>query len=110
MRCSGLGMRLSVHPRIEQTVSRGVLMKQIKMVAGVLALGVTTGACAGPLLLSEGFNNVASLGAAGWVFTNASTPVGQSWFQGNSGIFAAQSGAATSYAAANFLSAGTDQG
>jgi len=85
-------------------------MKQIKMVAGVLALGVTTGACAGPLLLSEGFNNVASLSAAGWVFTNASTPVGQSWFQGNSGIFAAQSGAANSYAGANFLSTTANQG
>lgn len=55
-------------------------------------------------VLSEGFDNVAGLTASGWTMVNNSTaPVGTSWFQGNSGIFAAQSGAASSYAAVNFL-------
>ena len=39
----------------------------------------------------------------GWVIDNQSAPVGSNnWFQGNSGIFSAHLGAATSYAAANF--------
>lgn len=78
-------------------------MKLVKIVAGLLAAGIMAGSQAATVF-SEGFDNIDALGAAGWVFTNASTPVGQSWFQGNSGIFAAQSGAADSYAAANFNS------
>ena len=80
-------------------------MKMTKIVAGLLAAGVMSGAHAAPLLLSEGFDDMTVLGAAGWVFTNPSGPVGLDWFQGNSGIFAAQSGAADSYAGANFNSA-----
>ena len=55
---------------------------------------------------AEGFDNVSALGAAGWVFTNLSTPVGTSWTQGdNTAAFASQAGAPNAYAAANFLSA-----
>lgn len=54
-------------------------------------------------VLNEGFNNVDSL--PGWVQLNLSTPPGEGWFQGNAGVFAAQSGAANSYAGVNFLSA-----
>lgn len=80
-------------------------MKLVKIAASLLAAGFTAGAYAGsPPLFSEGFDDIASLAAAGWVFTNASTPVGESWFQGNAGIFAAQAGAAASYAGANFNS------
>ena len=62
-------------------------------------------------VLSEGFDNVATLPAAGWVQVNNSTaPLGTSWFQGNAGIFAASSGAANSYIAANFLSTGSAAG
>ncbi len=61
-------------------------------------------AVAGPLtLINEGFNVVSPL-PAGWAQQNLSTPVGITplWFQGNSSVFSAQSGAITSYIAANF--------
>jgi hypothetical protein len=59
-------------------------------------------------LLSEGFDNVATL--SGWVMTNeGSNPVdGPSptgWFQGNEGVMKAQTGADNSYIASNFLTA-----
>jgi hypothetical protein len=55
------------------------------------------------LLLNEGFDTVLP---AGWVATNNSSPIGsEGWFQGNTGVFSAQAGAANSYAAANFNSA-----
>ena len=74
-------------------------------VAAVLIAG-SAAANAG-LILDEGFDDVAGLTAKGWVMTNNSTPVGETgWFQGNSGVFSAQSGAADSYIAANFLNAG----
>ncbi len=79
-------------------------MKLIGMMAGLLAASVSMGAFAAPSLPSEGFDNIAALAASGWVFTNASTPAGLAWFQGNSGIFAAQAGADDSYIAANFNS------
>jgi hypothetical protein len=57
-------------------------------------------------LLSEDFDNVSTLTGSGWVLTNNSNPLGTTgWFQGNRGIFFANSGAADSYVAANFLNA-----
>lgn len=59
-------------------------------------------------LLSEGFNNIGTLSGAGWSLTNNSTPTSASnlgWFQGNTGVFAAQSGADDSYIASNFNAA-----
>lgn len=62
------------------------------------------------MILSESFDSVAGLGGSGWVQTNLSSPVGTlSWFQGNSGIFASQTGAPNAYIGANFLS-GADGG
>ena len=61
-------------------------------------------------LLNEGFENVANLGAAGWVQSNLSSPVGLSWGQGFVGPFAAQAGTAESYAVANFESAAFGSG
>jgi hypothetical protein len=59
------------------------------------------------VIYNEGFDDVSSLAAAGWVQTNNSTAGGETgWFQGNSGVFAADSGAADSYIAANYLNAG----
>lgn len=56
-------------------------------------------------VLSENFNNVSAMSS--WVMLNQSSPAGSTgWFQGNSGVFPSQSGAANSYAAANFLNAG----
>ena len=58
-------------------------------------------------LLAENFDDVATLPGAGWVETNNSSPLGETgWFQGNSGIFPAQAGAANAYIGANFLNAG----
>lgn len=73
-----------------------------------LAVPGYAAAAAPPLLLSQGFDNVAALG--GWHFINHSTPVGNSWFQGNAGIFQAHAGAQDAYIGANFLSAGTGMG
>lgn len=68
-----------------------------------LALGAASAHAAGVEVLNEGFDNVAGL--SGWTQVNDSVPAGTAWFQGNAGIFAAQSGAADAYIAANFLSA-----
>ena len=62
------------------------------------------------VLISEGFDNIGSLAGSGWVQTNLSTPIGSTnWFQGNSGVFASQAGAADSYIGANYLN-GSDGG
>jgi PEP-CTERM motif len=58
-------------------------------------------------VLTENFDNVPALTASGgWVMVNESSPVGTQsvWFQGNSGVFSSQAGAADSYAAVNFNS------
>src|SRR5262245_60895449 len=58
-------------------------------------------------ILSENFDNVATLVPAGWAIANNSAPAGTTdWFQGNPAVFSAQSGAANSYVAANFEAAG----
>jgi hypothetical protein len=59
-------------------------------------------------VLVENFDDVSTLGAAGWVQLNTSSPAqpGDPWFQGNPGVFDAESGAADSYIATNWLSAG----
>ena len=52
---------------------------------------------------SQGFDDITTLPGAGWVQTNHSTTIGTTgWFQGNSTVFPAQAGAATSYIGANF--------
>lgn len=55
------------------------------------------------MALVEGFDDVAALAGVGWTFLNTSTAPAGNWFQGNVGVFSAASGAADSYAAANFL-------
>ncbi len=53
--------------------------------------------------ITEGFDNITTLPAAGWFFQNNSTPVGSTgWFQGNPTVFPAQSGPTNSYIGANF--------
>ena len=85
-------------------------MTWVKVAASMAAAGFMAAAHADNTVLDEGFDNVAGLGASGWVFTNASAPAGLSWFQGNSGIFPAKAGPADSYAAANFNSTTADAG
>lgn len=74
------------------------------LVAGFLALRPMPTTAA---VLTENFDNVAALGASGWVLVNNSSPAGGlPWFQGNPGIFASQAGAPNSYIASNFNAAG----
>ena len=60
------------------------------------------------LLFSENFDDISTLGSAGWLAGNFGTggATADTWFQGNTGIFDAQAGAADSYVASNYLSAG----
>ena len=83
------------------------------MKIAVLASGILTAALVGSAhaaLLTEGFNDVSTLAGSGWVRTNNSVPVGNDWFQGNSGVFASQAGAADAYIGNNFLSTSGDSG
>jgi hypothetical protein len=53
--------------------------------------------------ITEAFDNITTLPAAGWFTQNNSTPVGStSWFQGNPAVFPAQAGATNSYIGGNF--------
>jgi hypothetical protein len=80
------------------------IMKQLLAGLALAALGAP--ALAMPTLV-EGFDDISLLGAAGWSQANNSTPGGStSWFQGNTGVLPASSGAADSYIASNYLAAG----
>jgi hypothetical protein len=78
--------------------------KSVLGLAAAVALAVVPAWSQAGNLLSEDFEDFASLVGSGWVFTNASTAASQAWFAGNAGVFAAQAGSAGSYAGANFLS------
>src|SRR5262245_11153172 len=83
----------------------------MKPVLAGLALLAAAGSSQAVTVLSEGFDNVSTLAASGWVqVNNSAAPLGTGWFQGNSGIFPAFSGAANSYVAANFLDTGAATG
>lgn len=72
--------------------------------ATVLLLTVALPATAGPLRLSEHFDDIETV--TGWWGTNLSNPVGTSdWFQGNPAVFGAYDGADNAYVAANFEAA-----
>ncbi len=84
-------------------------MTNKQFLAGLALLAA--GSAQAVTVLSEGFSSVPGLTASGWTqVNNSSAPLGTSWFQGNSGIFPAASGAADSYAAANFLGTGSAAG
>ena len=82
------------------------LMKRlVRLLAAAASCTLVTSAGAAPLL-SEGFDNIATLPASGWVLQNNSSPPGATaWFQGNPALFPAPSGPANSYIAANFNNA-----
>lgn len=85
-------------------------MTNKQLLAGLALVASATGSYASTVL-SESFDNVSTLPAAGWALVNNSAaPVGTSWFQGNSGVFEAASGAADAYVAANYLSTGSASG
>lgn len=78
-----------------------------KCLLGLTGIALAASASAGTIY-SEGFNDLAT---SGWILTNKSSPTGgNTWFQGGPEIFAAHSGPADSYAAANFLSTPTGSG
>jgi hypothetical protein len=88
-------------------------MKTLKTLCAAAALSAATlaplaASAADGEILNEGFGNVSGL--SGWTQVNNSAPLGDSWFQGNSGIFAAQSGAGNAYIGASFLSAQNGSG
>ena len=80
--------------------------------AGALALALLAPGMAqaayGTTVLDEGFDDINLL--EGWSQLNNSVPQGQGWFQGNGGLFPAQSGSASAYAAVNYLGAADGQG
>ncbi len=76
---------------------------RIRKFATALAVVACMGSARAGIVLSEGFDNIATLAGSGWVLTNNSAPPGGNWFQGNSGVFASQAGAPNSYIADNFL-------
>jgi hypothetical protein len=85
-------------------------LTHVQVYAGLVLAAAAAGAQA-DTVLAESFDDVAALTASGWVQLNASTaPLGTGWFQGNSGIFPAASGAADAYVAANFLGTGSASG
>jgi PEP-CTERM motif len=83
------------------------MIRSIALAAMLSAVALV--ASAAPLL-EEGFDSVVGLDAKGWLQTNHSSPVGLPWGQGFVGPFAAQSGNADAYAAANFESAAFGSG
>ncbi|WP_264520499.1 T9SS-dependent choice-of-anchor J family protein [Flavobacterium sp. N1994] len=56
-------------------------------------------------LISQNFDDITTLEPSGWIFSNLANNVGSTtWFQGTDTVFAANSGATTSYIGANFNS------
>jgi hypothetical protein len=83
---------------------RTVFTKVTALAGGVLLAG-TVNVSAATLLL-ENFDDIGTLGAAGWSLQNNSSPLGSTgWFQGNAGVFPSQAGAPDAYIAANFENA-----
>jgi len=81
-------------------------IKLTRYLAVLLAVAASFSAVASPIL-TEGFNDISTLPASGWVLVNNSDPLGSTnWFQGTPGIFPAPTGPADSYIAANFNNAG----
>jgi hypothetical protein len=61
------------------------------------------GSCLSATTLSEGFDDIGTLAANGWILVNHSAPVGSSnWFQGSTEVFPSQTGADDAYIAANY--------
>lgn len=77
-------------------------MKRILSFFLGMALAVTASAN-----IIEGFDDITTLPAAGWVEINRSEPLGVlGYFQGNATVFPAQAGPSDSYLAANYNSTG----
>src|SRR5262245_39083807 len=89
------------------TTPLGSLRRRTTTVLVAAGLLVAASDASATTVLFGNFDNVASLVPNGWAIVNNSAPAGTTdWFQGNPGVFNAQSGAANSYVAANFEAAG----
>lgn len=81
------------------------MFKRVAIAAALCAAATTSSA--GPVLLQQGFDNVAALAGQGWSLVNKSVGIASDstfWQQGNGGLFSAQGGSASSYAMANYTS------
>lgn len=83
-------------------------MKISRVTSALLWAALAGSAQAGPTLLNEGFDDIGTLAASGWVYQALTGPVtplpDAGWFQGdNTSEFTAQSGPDSSYIASNFL-------
>lgn len=75
----------------------------MKTLLALCALSSGLGMVHAAPVLSESFDDVAALAADGWIMQNLSSPRGPSdWFQGNTVVFEAASGAPDAYIAANY--------
>lgn len=82
----------------------------LKRTIAPILMGVSILVCfEGKTQITEGFENITTLPASGWVLQNNSVPLGViGWFQGNSAtVFPAQSGSPDSYIGANFNNVNT---
>lgn len=78
----------------------------MKKVLAALAMSGMMASAHADYLVMEGFDDVSTLAAKGWVMNNASTPLGTTgWYQGDESQFRAQNGAPSSYIAANYNNA-----
>ena len=74
--------------------------------AAIMMSLASTHTLAAPSVLSEGFDDVQTVLSGGWTVANRGTAGGiTDWYQGEDGVFAAQSGPANAYIAANYNSA-----
>jgi hypothetical protein len=78
------------------------------LIAATISLAAVS-AQANDVLLTENFDDITTLAGSGWTMANSSFPIdpvdGTNWYQGDTGNFAAQSGADNSYIAANYHNA-----
>ena len=81
---------------------RNFRLTYFRIISTALCIVFLSNVSQSQVLINEGFTTVAPL-PAGWAAQNLSSPVGTTgWFQGNTTVFPAQSGATTSYIGANF--------
>jgi hypothetical protein len=86
------------------TASMSRVRRTAVSAAAIVIWGICTSAASASPILTQNFDSLGGLG--GWFVGNLSSPFGTTgWFQGNPGVFAAQSGAASSYIASNFEAA-----
>jgi subtilisin-like proprotein convertase family protein len=82
--------------------NRFTTIKVMKKLLLLLLLTVVARPAVSQVLYNESFTTVVPL-PTGWAQQNLSSPVGSStWFQGNTAVFASNSGAPSAYIAANF--------